>query len=89
MNKQIIITDPHPRTLELIFRNKTLRKLKKKYLLIKVPKKNKKSFYEQNIHRATFIIGQPNLPTSLLTKAVKLKAIFNVESNFIHNMDYD
>ncbi len=89
MNKQIIITDPRPRTLELIFRNKTLKKLKKKYLLVKVPKKNKKNFYEKNIHRATFIIGQPNLPTSLLIKAVKLKAIFNVESNFIQNMDYD
>ena len=34
-------------------------------------------------------MGQPNLDKKLLTKAKKLKAIINVESNFMDNMDYD
>ena len=89
MIKPIIISDPFPRTLKLIFYNKTLKKLKKKYILISPAKKNKKNFYENNIHKATFIMGQPNLPVSTLNKAKKLKAIFNVESNFIDNVDYD
>ena len=78
MKKPIIISDPFPRTLKLIFYNKTLKKLKKKYLLICPSNKNKKKFYENNIHKATFIMGQPNLPVSTLKRAKKLKAIFNV-----------
>jgi phosphoglycerate dehydrogenase-like enzyme len=75
--------------MELIFTPQKIKMLKKNYKMINVPQKNKSSFYENNISKADFIIGQPNLPTSLLKKASKLKAIFNVESNFMDNMDYD
>ena len=75
--------------MKLIFTPKKLQLLKKKYQLINAPNKNKQNFYEKNIAKADFIIGQPNLPSSLLLKAKKLKAIFNVESNFMDNMDYD
>jgi phosphoglycerate dehydrogenase-like enzyme len=34
-------------------------------------------------------MGQPNLDKKLLLKAKKLKAIINVESNFMDNIDYD
>ena len=90
-NKPIILTDPFPRTLKLIFSNENYLFLKKNFILLKAPKskKNKKNFYLKNISSANFIIGQPDLPTSLLKKASKLKAIFNVESNFIDNIDYD
>ena len=46
MKKPIIITDPYPRSLKLIFYNKTLKKLKNKFLLIK-PKYNKDKFYKK------------------------------------------
>ena len=88
MPKSIVITDPFPRTLELIFTKKKLRELKSKYKVLTVSKKNPKQFYENNIHKATFIMGQPNLDKKLLSKAKKLKAIINVESNFMDNMDY-
>ena len=84
-----ILVDPFPRKMELIFTPQKIKMLKKNYKIINVPQKNKSSFYENNISKADFIIGQPNLPTSLLKKASKLKAIFNVESNFMDNMDYD
>ena len=86
---QTIIVDPYPREMKLIFTPKKLQLLKKKYQLINAPNKNKQNFYEKNIAKADFIIGQPNLPSSLLIKAKKLKAIFNVESNFMDNMDYE
>ena len=89
MSKLIVITDPYPRTLDLIFTKKKLKELKSKYKTITAPKVNKKKFYEDNIHKATFIMGQPNLDKKLLSKAKKLKAIINVESNFMDNMDYD
>ena len=84
-----ILVDPYPRKMELIFTSQKIQALKKNYNLINAPKKNQTLFYEKNIHKADYIIGQPNLPTSLLKKASKLKAIFNVESNFMDNMDYD
>jgi len=84
-----ILVDPFPRKMELIFTPQKIQFLKKNYNLVNAPKKNKALFYEKNIHKADYIIGQPNLPTSLLKKASKLKAIFNVESNFMDNMDYE
>lgn len=91
INKPIILIDPFPRSLNLIFSKKNLSILKKNFTLIDSPKNKiqKNNFYKKNIEKAIFIIGQPNLSKSLLVKAKNLKAIFNVESNFIDNMDYD
>ena len=89
MKKLIVISDPFPRTLNLIFTKSKLRELKSKYKILTPPKKNKKKFYEKNISSATFIMGQPDLDRKLLSKAKKLKGIINVESNFMNNMDYD
>ena len=89
MSKLIVISDPFPRTLDLIFTKKKLRELKSKYKILTVSKTSPKKFYENNIHKASFIIGQPYLDKKILSKAKKLKAIINVESNFMDNMDYD
>ena len=89
MPKLIVISDPYPRTLDLIFTKKKLKELKSKYKLITAPKTNKAEFYKNNIYKATFIMGQPSLDKNILSKAKKLKAIINVESNFMDNMDYD
>ena len=89
MAKLIVISDPYPRTLDLIFTKKKLKELKSQYEIITPPKINKKKFYETNIHKASFIMGQPDLDKSLLSKAKKLQAVINVESNFMDNMDYD
>ena len=77
MTKHIIISDPFPRSLNLIFTKEKLKELKKKYKLIEAPIINKKKFYEKNIEKASFIMGQPDLDTKLLSKATKLKCIVN------------
>ena len=88
MKKPIVISDPFPRTLDLIFTKKKLKELKTKYKVLIAPNKNKRQFYENNIEKVTFIMGQPDLDRQLLSKAKKLKAIINVESNFMNNVDY-
>ena len=90
-NKPIILLDPFPRSIELIFSKEDILYLKNTFKLLYAPrnKRDKKKFYSNNIASAKFIIGQPDLPTSLLKKASKLRAIFNVESNFLDNMDYN
>ena len=87
--KSIIILDPFPRTTKLIFKDEVLKKIKSNFTVISAPKKSKYKFYDTNIHNVKFIIGQPDLPKILLKKAKNLKAIFNVESNFMDNMDYE
>ena len=84
-----IIVDPFPREMDLIFKPNKIKLLKKNFKIINAPSKNKLKFYKQHISEADFIIGQPDLPKSILTLASKLKAIFNVEINFMDNMDYD
>ena len=88
-NKPIILLDPYPRTMDLLFSKENLKYLKKNFKLITAQNKNKNNFYEKNLPKADYIFGQPNLPSSLIYKSTKLKAIFNVESNFMDNMDYD
>ena len=87
--KPTILVDPFPRTMELIFSKNNLDYLNFNYTLIERVKVSEEDFYDRNIANAKFIIGQPTLKLSALKKAKKLKAIFNVESNFLHNMDYD
>ena len=88
MKKPIVISDPFPRTLDLIFTKKKLKELKSKYKVLIAPNKNKRQFYEKFIDNVTFIMGQPDLDKKILSKAKKLKAIINVESNFMNNVDY-
>ena len=84
MKKHIAILDPFPRTLKLIFSKDKFKALKSRYELIYAPKKYKKNFYDKNIHKASFIIGQPDLPKDLLFKAKKLKAVINVAVSYTH-----
>ena len=44
MKKPIVISDPFPRTLDLIFTKKKLKELKTKYKVLIAPNKNKKNF---------------------------------------------
>jgi phosphoglycerate dehydrogenase-like enzyme len=44
---------------------------------------------EAMIGEIDFIIGQPPLSAGLIGRAEKLKAVLNVESNFLDNMDYE
>ena len=88
-NRPIIITDPFPRTMELIFSKTQLKYLGKNFTIIKAPINKKDNFYKKYLPVAKFIIGQPNLPSNLIKTQKKLKAIFNVESNFMDNMDYN
>ncbi len=88
-NKPAILIDPYPRTMDILFSKVNFKFLKNNFTLLTAPKNNKKNFYKKNLPFAHYIIGQPNLPTELLKTQTKLKAIFNVESNFMDNMDYD
>ncbi len=84
-----VIFDPYPRTAQLIFTPQDWKNLQQSYVIKEPEITNDLSFYQHHIENTQYIIGQPPLDNTLLKKAGKLKAIFNVESNFLDNMDYD
>jgi len=88
-SRPIVISVPEPRSLELIFTVDDEAKLRREYSVVEGLQGSVAKVLEENISEASFIIGQPSLPKELLQKAKKLKAIFNVETNFLDNMDYD
>lgn len=86
---QKILLDPEPRILDDIFYPERLAQLKRDFELVEVDKTDRTAFYDYHIQDADFIIGQPELSGAQLSSAKKLRAIFNVESNFMDNMDYE
>jgi len=84
-----IILDPFPREKEEIFKISSLKNLHKKYKIIEFNGGDRFDFYNKEINDVDYIIGQPNLEKNLLKKSKKLRAIFNVEGNFLQNLDYE
>lgn len=88
-DRPLIISIPEPRSLGLIFTAADLAELRRDYRIVEGEGAGAAAVLDRHIAEATFIIGQPPLPRELLQRAPALKAIFNVETNFLDNMDYD
>ena len=88
-SRPLVFCIPEPRTLDLIFTNNGLATLRKDFRLIEGDGQSGLALLEQHIAEIYFIIGQPPLSSALLAKARRLRAILNVESNFLDNMDYE
>jgi len=87
--KPIVLFDPVPRTAQEIFSPSVCEHFKKEFTVIERIDESTTDFYSQHLPTADYIVGQPPLPTELLKRADRLKALINVESNFLQNMDYD
>ncbi len=87
--RPIIISVPEPRSLGLIFSKDNEAKLRREFQIFEGQGKTVPEVVANHISEASFIIGQPDLPREILQQARKLKAIFNVETNFLDNMDYE
>ena len=87
-SRPLVFCIPEPRTVDLIFTDAGLRSLRENFRLIEGEGDAGLELLEQHIAEIDFIIGQPPLSALLLSKATQLRAILNVESNFLDNMDY-
>lgn len=88
-DRPLILSIPEPRSLGLVFTGDDLTELRRDYRIVEGEGAGAAAVLDRHIAEATFIIGQPPLPREVLQRAAKLKAIFNVETNFLDNMDYD
>jgi phosphoglycerate dehydrogenase-like enzyme len=90
MSKPKIIIDPLPRTMDLIFDAKAQSKLSELAdLTVFDSGPMPAEMLEKALPEAEIIIGQSDLPRERLERGNKLLAIFNVEGNFLPNIDYD
>ena len=90
MTQPLILVDPLPRTLDLICDDQTRRKFESLGRIIaheSGPMPDE--MVEQHLSETTILVGQTRMDTARLKRAVKLKAIINVETNFTDNIDYD
>jgi len=83
-----VLLDPHPRKKEDIFTTAAQQELSAVHQLIEFDGSKRSDFYQKHIGDADFIIGHADLEAPLLKQAKKLKAVFNVEGNFMPNIDY-
>ncbi len=90
MSKPTILIDPQPRTMDMIFQPDAQRRLAEIADLVVFDKgPMPPAMLDENLPRADILIGQSDLPRERLEQASKLRAIFNVEGNFLPNIDYD
>jgi phosphoglycerate dehydrogenase-like enzyme len=89
MHEGIILLDPFPRKIERIFDEPTKRRLEK---LGRVIWHDGSAASDEHIERhlpdTIALIGQSALDKARLDRAPRLRAVFNVESNFLPNIDY-
>jgi phosphoglycerate dehydrogenase-like enzyme len=89
-SRPLILLDPHPRPIDLIFDEPTKTRLE---ALGQVLWHDGSPATEEHIERylpeTVALIGQTALPKERLDRAAKLKVVFNVESNFLPNVDYE
>ena len=86
----LILWDPQPRTRDLICdANSSQRLAKLGRIVASDDRQMPAETVERFLPEVVLLIGQTPMPRARLERAPKLKAIFNVEGNFLPNVDYD
>jgi phosphoglycerate dehydrogenase-like enzyme len=85
----IVLVDPLPRTLDAIMDAPTrARSERLGELVISEDRPMADETVERLLPDTVLVIGQTAMPKARLDRAPKLRAIFNVETNFLPNIDY-
>jgi phosphoglycerate dehydrogenase-like enzyme len=88
-SRPLILLDPYPRPIDLIFDAATKKRLESLGKVIwHGGSPAEAAHIDRYLPEAVALIGQSALPKERLDRAPKLKAVFNVESNFMPNVDY-
>lgn len=89
MSRDVILVDPLPRTLDLIMEPSVRARLEGLgELIVSEDRQMPAEMVERHLPDTVLIFGQTDMPKARLDRAPKLKAIINVESNFLPNIDY-
>ncbi|WP_374371705.1 NAD(P)-dependent oxidoreductase, partial [Tabrizicola sp.] len=83
-----VLYDPDPRATDEIFSPEALADLRSRYDVIEWQGEDRAAFYAKHLPGTEILISQQPMEADRLALAAKLKAIFNVETNFLPNVDY-
>ena len=86
-SERVILLDPHPRTIDLIFSAEDKARLERLGRVVwhdgsQAPDEH----VERYLPEAVAVIGQTALPRERLDRAPHLRLVANVESNFLPNV---
>jgi phosphoglycerate dehydrogenase-like enzyme len=89
-DRPLILVDPLPRTLDVICEPDVRRRLEALgRLVVSEDKPMPDEMVDRLLPEAALLIGQTAMPKARIDRAPNLKAIFNVETNFLPNIDYE
>ena len=88
-DKALVISAPHPRTLDLIFSDEARERLQAGYELIEIEPEELSALDNDTLAHARYLLGQPPVSEETLARMTGLRCVLNVESNLIDNMPYD
>jgi phosphoglycerate dehydrogenase-like enzyme len=83
-----VLYDPDPRATDEIFSPEALAELRSRYSVTEWQGEERATFYDKNLPTADILISQQPMGADRLATAPRLRAIFNVETNFLPNVDY-
>lgn len=87
--RPLILFDPYPRTREMLFAPGEWARLETAADIVASPEERLPAdLVDRHIGEAAIVIGQTDLSAARLARAQKLKAVVNVEGNFLQNVDY-
>lgn len=89
MDRPVVISAPHPRSLELIFTPEARARLEADYRIVPVEPEGLAALDDDVLSAVRYIIGQPPISPALLDQLTALRCVFNVESNLVDNMPYE
>jgi phosphoglycerate dehydrogenase-like enzyme len=86
--RPLVVFKPEPQASHRIFTPRTKEALHETFEVVDLEGDDRPEVLDAVLPRAFAVIGQPDLPSERLNKALKLRAIFNIEGNFFPNVDY-
>ena len=84
-----VLFDPEPRGVEEMFSTEALARFQADHEVVAWAGEDRDGFYAKWLPGTDVLISQQPMPVARLTLAPKLRAIFNVETNFLPNIDYE
>ena len=88
IRRSLVLLDPAPRTADEIFEPEARRRLDERFEVLERGARPVDAFYAEHLPAASFVVGQPPLDAAAIDGAPALRAVINVEGNFLQNTDY-
>jgi phosphoglycerate dehydrogenase-like enzyme len=87
-DKPVVLLRPASQTVDRIFTPDALARLHKLFTVVDLEEDLSDEAFDAALPEAFAVVGQPDLPRDRLLRAPRLRALLNVEGNFLPNVDY-